>query len=188
MSWMLAFWSAVLVFRLAQIAWSYRYIRGIKSRSRRATSAQRLNFDEWLMVCRIRRQARLLVSNEIASPMAVGFLRPAVILPETLLSEFTEAELDHVLLHELAHLARRDDWTNLLARLAGATLALHPVAAWVLRRIEREREIACDDWVVAMTGSARPYAASLARLFELCWGRRREMLATGITGGASRLG
>jgi hypothetical protein len=121
-------------------------------------------------------------------PVAIGFQHPAVILPEALLADLTSAELDHVLLHELAHIARRDDWTNLLARIAWAALALHPVAAWVLRQIDRERELACDDWVVAATGAARPYAASLARLFELCTSRRRALLASGIADGGSQLG
>ena len=67
-------------------------------------------------------------------------------------------------------------------------LALHPVAAWVLRQIDRERELACDDWVVAATGAARPYAASLARLFELCTSRRGVLLASGIADGGSQLG
>jgi predicted metallopeptidase len=121
-------------------------------------------------------------------PVAIGFRRPAVLLPEALLAHLTAAELDHVLLHELAHIARRDDWTNLVARLAWAVLALHPVAACVLRQIDRQRELACDDWVVAATGAARPYAASLARLFELCVSRRRVLLASGIADGGSQLG
>src|SRR5205085_2946501 len=81
-----------------------------------------------------------------------------------------------------------DDWTNLMGRLASAAFVLHPVAAWVLRRIEREREIACDDWVVAATGSAVHYAATLARLFEFCCTRRRELLATGMAHRSSNLG
>jgi len=120
--------------------------------------------------------------------MAIGFLHPAVILPATLLNQVAEPELDHVLLHELAHVARHDDWLNLAARTAGAVCALHPIAALVLRQIEREREIACDDWVVSMTGEARSYAASLARLFEICFVRRRLMLASGMAGRASHLG
>jgi hypothetical protein len=65
---------------------------------------------------------------------------------------------------------------------------LHPVAAWTLRQIAHERELACDDWVVARTGEARPYAASLARLFEVCRAQRRMTLATGMAGNASHLG
>jgi hypothetical protein len=93
-----------------------------------------------------------------------------------------------VLLHELAHVARCDDWSNLFARCLSALVGLHPVAAWILRQIARERELACDDWVVSRIGEARPYAASLARLFEVCRGQRRVVLATGMAGRASQLG
>jgi hypothetical protein len=92
-----------------------------------------------------------------------------------------------VLLHELAHVARLDDWTNLLARLCTAALGLHPVAAWVISRVDRERESACDDWVVSMTGEARPYAASLTRVFELTTSGR-HLLASGMAAQGSRLG
>jgi hypothetical protein len=174
--------------QLGRIAWSYGYLRQVKRRAHRASPELRRSFDAWMMSCGVHRTTVLLVSKEIGSPMAVGFRQPAVILPAALLEHFHEPELDHVLLHELAHIARQDDWTNLGARLASSLLALHPVAAWVLRQIEREREMACDDWVVSMTGEARPYAASLARLFEVCFTRRRMMLASGMAQRSSHLG
>ncbi len=185
-AWVLAAWAALCLYRLFQIGRSYVYLRGVKRRAILSQAA----------LPPIVRPARLLLSEEISSPMAVGFLHPAVILPESLPGELAQPEMEHVLLHEAAHIARKDDWTNLLARLLGAALALHPVAWWILRQIEREREIACDDWVVARTGSARPYAQSLARMSELRWSKRGaahgsnqgEALASGIFGGGSRLG
>ena len=185
---LLMLWAAVVLLQLARIAWSYCYLRGVKRRATPAGAALRRDFDAWMMSCRVRRDARLLISSEISSPVALGFRRPAVILPEPLLTAFQGPALDHVLLHELAHVARRDDWTNLAARVAGGLVGLHPVAAWILRQIERERELACDDWVVSMTGEARPYAASLARLFEFRLGRRRLLLASGMAERASFLG
>jgi beta-lactamase regulating signal transducer with metallopeptidase domain len=185
----LAIWAAVVLLQLARIAWSYAYLRGIKRRAKPADAALRRDFDAWMMSCRVGRDARLLISSEVSSPVALGFRRPAVILPESLLAEFDGPALDHVLLHELAHVARRDDWSNLAARLAAAVLGLHPVAAWILRRIARERELACDDWVVSMTGEARPYADSLTRLFEFRLTRRRRLLlASGMAERASFLG
>ncbi|PYT27353.1 MAG: hypothetical protein DMG57_18620 [Acidobacteria bacterium] len=186
--WIFTAWLVTFLYQIARIVCSYRYLQGVKRRSRPPTRELQLNFDEWVLACHVRRPVRLLLSNEIASPMAVGFLQPAVILPEPLLDQFTAPELDHILLHELAHMARRDDWTNLMARFITAVVGLHPVAAWVLRRIEAEREIASDDWVVAMTGAARPYATMLARLFEICRARRQELLASGMANGASHLG
>jgi hypothetical protein len=170
------------------LAWSYLHLRRLKHGGQPASRTLQANFDGWILTCGIRRPVRLLISPAVSMPVAIGFQRPAVVLPEALLANLTAAELDHVLLHELAHIARRDDWTNLLARIAGAVLALHPVAALVLRQIDRQRELACDVWVVAATGAARPYAASLARLFELCTSRRRALLASGIVDGGSQLG
>jgi uncharacterized protein (TIGR03435 family) len=174
----LAVWAAILLWRLFQIVRSYFYLRRVKRRA--AISA--------IPLPAIPRHADLLISPDIVSPMAVGFLRPAIVLPESLLEDLSEPEREHVLLHESAHLAKYDDWSNLAMRLLAGALALHPVAIWILWRIEREREMACDDWVVARTGAARPYAASLAHLFELRRARRGEILASGLFGSRSRIG
>lgn len=178
--WALGLWTAILLFRLTQIGRSWIFLRGVK---RRASIAPR-----GLPSCGVTRPVRLLLSSDVSSPMAIGFLKPAVILPEAVAGQLEERELDHVLLHELAHIARLDDWTNLAARLVGAACALHPVAVWILRQIEREREMACDDFVVTLTGAAQPYAESLARLSELRWAQRNDVLASGILGSGSKAG
>ena len=177
-----AIWCAVLLYRLAGIGQSYLYLRSVKQ----AATMSDLRLPE------TGRNAHLLVSREIESPMAVGFLHAAVIVPEDLIGQITPEELDQILLHEAAHLVRRDDWSNLLARLFGAALALHPVAWWILRQIEHERENACDDWVVARTGAVMPYAESLAHMVELRWqlhaSGNAEALASGVFGHGSRIG
>lgn len=174
---MAAAWALLFLFRLARIAVSFLFLRRVKRRA--MVSSEPLP--------PIGRNARLLISKEISSPMAAGFMKPAVILPESLRSELETTDFDHVVLHETAHLARRDDWTNLVARLLDAVFVLHPVVLWVLRRMDREREIACDEWVVARTGHARDYAASLARMYELRGVRNQEVLASGVFGRGSRL-
>jgi uncharacterized protein (TIGR03435 family) len=176
--WIAAVWTMALLYRLSHLMRGVVYLRGVKRRA--CVSSEFLP--------RTHRNARLLISSEIDSPIAVGFVCPAIILPKSLGGELSREEMGHVLLHETAHLARRDDWTNLLARILGAFLALHPVALWVLRRIELECEVACDDWVVSRTQSASRYARSLARLYDLRFaGRqtvREELLAPGVLGGS----
>jgi uncharacterized protein (TIGR03435 family) len=175
--WIAAIWGLLLGCRLSRLTRSYLQLRGLK---RRATVS-----DEPLP--HASRGALVLLSPEVDSPIAVGFIRPAVILPETLPARLSRAALDHVLLHEAAHLARCDDWSNLVSRVLAAVLTPHPVALWILHRIEIEREAACDDWVVAGTRSARPYAETLVRLHELRsaqWSAQ-ELLAPGIFGGGS---
>jgi beta-lactamase regulating signal transducer with metallopeptidase domain len=157
-------WVAILIVQVVRVLSSYVYLSRIKSSSTPAPRQFRLSFDEWMLACRVGRETRLLISEGVESPMAAGFRRPAVIVPHAMANQLAAQDLDHVVLHELAHLARRDDWTNLIARIAAGLFALHPFATWVLRRIDADREIACDDWVVAMTGASKPYALSLARL------------------------
>jgi len=175
---LLAVWALILLWRAGQIVRSYFYLRGVKHR---ATASS-------LALPPIQRRAAVIVSNDVASPMAVGFLHPAIILPGSMLDKLSPQNLEHVLLHESAHIAGYDDWANLLMRALGGALALHPVAVWILRQIEREREIACDDWVVAKTGAARPYAESLAHLMELRQAARGPVLASGFFGSGSRIG
>jgi uncharacterized protein (TIGR03435 family) len=173
----LGLWAALLLYRLGQICKSYLYLRGIKRRARISM----------LPLPAAPRSVALLLSDDIESPIAVGFLRPAIVLPASLPDRLSQVEMDHVLLHEAAHIARWDDWTNLLARLLSTVLALHPVAQWILWQIAREREMACDDWAVARIGAARPYAESLAHMCELQWSHRKELLATGVLGWGSRV-
>lgn len=185
---LLFFWMAVSCVLIARVVLSYVHLRGLRGRARPASADLSVRFEQRLRDSGISRTPQLLVSDEVISPLAAGFLHPVVILPDPLLDEIAEPELDYVLLHELAHIARRDDWTNLIGRMASAFFVLHPVAAWVLHRIKREREIACDEWVVAVSGSATGYAATLARIFEFCSIRRRELLASEMAHPSSNLG
>ena len=175
--WVFAIWSLLVVWHVFRMTCSYFYLRGVKRRA--AFHAYSLPG--------VRRNLRLLVSTEIASPMAVGFLRPAVLIPDHLREQLTPEEFHCVVLHECAHLARYDDWLNVVGRSAGALATLHPLVWWVLRQIEREREVACDDWVVARTGAAHSYAEALTRIAELRIDARNTVLASGIFSSRSRL-
>ncbi len=84
-----------------------------------------------------------------------------------------------MLVHELAHIRRWDDWTNVVQKLAEAVFFFNPAVLWIARRLNLEREIACDDWVVSMTGAARPYAVCLTKLVELGAFSRGPQLAHG---------
>jgi hypothetical protein len=74
----------------------------------------------------------------------------------------SDEQLDQIVMHEQAHLERFDDWLRLVQALVAALAGLHPAVWFINRRIETERESACDDWVVARSGSAARYAACLA--------------------------
>lgn len=109
----------------------------------------------------LHRKSFLMVCPESTTPMALGFRRPAVLLPARIFKNAAALELEQVLRHELAHLRRADDWTNLFQQTIQAVLFFHPAIWWLSKRLTVEREIACDDHVLAATRTPRAYALFL---------------------------
>jgi Mg-chelatase subunit ChlD len=109
--------------------------------------------------------------------MVAGLSRPAILIPVRLLGQLSEEEWDQVGLHEVAHVARRDDLALLAQRILEALFCLHPVVFWISHRMDLEREIACDDFVLAATGRARSYAACLTHVLELAGGMDPSSIA-----------
>ncbi|HEU4413179.1 MAG TPA: M56 family metallopeptidase, partial [Candidatus Angelobacter sp.] len=100
-----------------------------------------------------------------------------VVLPGWLLEETPAEELKYIVLHELAHLRRRDDWTNLAQQVVKAFLFFVPSVWWIERKLALEREMACDDAVLAHSGTPRGYAESLAHVAQRSFVRRQIALA-----------
>lgn len=112
------------------------------------------------------RRARLCASERVDVPVALGLLSAMVLLPRHVLDEFEPPDVDRFALHELAHLERRDDWTALVQRLAQILQFFNPALHFIARRLDLEREIACDDRVVAVSCDVRSYAIGLTRMAE----------------------
>ncbi|HKD78115.1 MAG TPA: M56 family metallopeptidase [Candidatus Angelobacter sp.] len=123
------------------------------------------------------RPVELLVSKQLEVPTAVGFFKPAIVLPEWLLEGSPAEELKFILLHEMEHLRRRDDWTNLAQQVVKAFLFFLPSIWWIERRLSLDREMACDDAVLAHSGTPHAYAECLAHVAERSFLRRQLALA-----------
>jgi beta-lactamase regulating signal transducer with metallopeptidase domain/protocatechuate 3,4-dioxygenase beta subunit len=109
---------------------------------------------------RVTSRVRLLESSEAVVPMATGIVRHAVLLPcDT--EEWPTALCRHVLIHELAHVKRRDVLQHLISRVATSLYWFHPLAWYGMRRMRLEREIACDDCVLMAGEHPCDYAAEL---------------------------
>jgi len=84
------------------------------------------------------------VSDEVGTPVAIGLTRRTVVLPARLAAQLPPLELRAVVLHEIAHLRRRDDWVYLLERFAAAVLWFDPFVHLAARASAGWRELACD--------------------------------------------
>jgi beta-lactamase regulating signal transducer with metallopeptidase domain len=118
-------------------------------------------------------------TTTLQRPSVIGFLKPRILIPDWLFARLTAGELEQIVLHEAEHLRRHDDWTNLLQKLCLVLFPLNPALVWIEHRLCREREMACDEGVVRITGAPRAYAACLASLAERGLERRVEALSLG---------
>ena len=128
------------------------------------------------------RGTRVCWSDLLDSPAALGFGRPVVALPRAQASRLSDEQLRHVVLHELAHLRRRDDWRTLAEHLLTAATWINPAAQFACRQAAMAREMACDEWVVRQTASPAAYARCLADVAGLRTRRRRLGLVSAVTG------
>jgi beta-lactamase regulating signal transducer with metallopeptidase domain len=108
----------------------------------------------------------IATSECVRVPAAIGFWKRTIVLPAWALRELPAQDLNVILLHEFAHLRRWDDWTNLIQKIVRALFFFHPAVWWIEKRIAVEREMACDDAVLAETANPHGYAACLVSLLE----------------------
>jgi Zn-dependent protease with chaperone function len=105
-------------------------------------------------------------SECVRVPAAIGFFKRTIVLPAWALRELQPEDLNVILLHEFAHLRRWDDWTNLIQKIVRALFFFHPAVWWIESRLSVEREMACDDAVLAETANPHGYATCLVSLLE----------------------
>ncbi len=158
-------WIALSALGLARVAAGIWQVRRIRRGCREVPVAE-LDPALQALFAETHRPVRLLASEDIRVPAALGFRKPAVVLPAWTLRDLSAGELEPILIHELAHLRRHDDWTNLLQKAVRAILFFHPAVWWIDARLSLEREMACDDAVLAATGNPRAYAGCLIDLLE----------------------
>lgn len=157
----LAAWAAGALLVLARHAVALVGVQLMSHQARRVTDG------EWMERMRgaarelgLRERVRLLRAGGAAMPMTWGILRPAVLVPADA-DGWSPERLRVVLLHELAHVARRDCLWQTLASLCCAAYWFHPGVWWAARRMRVEREQACDDRVLRAGTRASEYAGHL---------------------------
>lgn len=112
---------------------------------------------------RLRREIALLKSGGVSVPLTWGAWRSVVVLPAEA-DDWSDGCRSIVLLHELAHVKRRDCLTQLLAQVACALYWFNPLVWLAARRLREERELACDDHVLGVGTKASEYANYLVEI------------------------
>ncbi|PYU63274.1 MAG: hypothetical protein DMG56_10215 [Acidobacteria bacterium] len=112
----------------------------------------------------LRREVKLRFSDSVGEPVLAGLRKPTVMIPTGLSGSLSSAELESVILHELAHAERRDNWTAAFAHAVTCIFWFYPLLWWIENRLHRERELACDEMVVRYGASPEDYVAGILKV------------------------
>jgi beta-lactamase regulating signal transducer with metallopeptidase domain len=117
----------------------------------------------------------------VNTPLAMGIVRPRILLPHLI---FDEGELKYVLMHELVHIKRKDLYYRVLTLIANAAHWFNPLVYMMGRAVSLLCEISCDDEVVKGTDSdARlRYSETIIGVVKY-QSRLQTALSTGFYGG-----
>jgi beta-lactamase regulating signal transducer with metallopeptidase domain len=175
--WSWAAWALVSAVRLVVSTGS---VVGVRRAATAFPAAREARLAHWQSVRESGRRARLAISDRVRSASAIGLGTALIAVSPEAAGQLTDEELDQVVLHEWAHVQRRDDYARLVQVVVRCVAGVHPAVWWIGRRLEIEREIACDDYAVNVTGGARALAVCLTKLAVLQQRSNAVALAPGV--------
>ena len=171
--WLLLAWPAT-----SALLFLGRAVRASARRRRALADARPVPPRTAAVVVRLARALEVAPPRTLTAPTVpggaalLGVRDPVLLLDARLHDVLDEHELEGVLAHELAHLARRDNLLAWSAAAVGDAVCFLPGAAGAMRRLRREREVAADQRAVEVTGRPAALASGILRALDLAAPRR----------------
>lgn len=131
----------------------------------------------------LKREIRLVESSEIAEPGVWGIWKPIIVFPDDMAPQLRDSELEAVLLHEMAHIARYDNLFSNVQMVICSVFWFHPIVWWIDRQMLAEREAACDDRVIELGSTSKVYVSSLIKVLQ--FGLGFKMAGVSCAGGSN---
>ena len=194
LAWLATYWTALVIGIWLAGAVAIGLLQALRIRRIARCLAQADDPPEWL-ACRVRRLAKRMKTRlpQIAvvagagSPLVCALGRSKLIWPAALLDEAAIPDWQGVIVHELAHLRRRDHWVGWLELFAACLWWWNPVFWYVRYQLRENAELACDAWVVGiLPGGRRAYAEALVSVCDKVSQAAQPMPALGFGRGARR--
>ncbi|PWS26695.1 peptidase M56 [Pedobacter yonginense] len=135
---------------------------------------------------KINKTIKFHLSAIVNVPLVIGYLKPVVLFPLALVNQLDEEQVEAILIHELSHIRRNDFLLNLIKTAVENLLFFNPFVWLAGRFIHIEREHACDDLVLKITGKPLNYAHALLKL-ELLKEKNSPAYALAATGKTQNL-
>jgi bla regulator protein blaR1 len=187
-AWLMIAWAGIVAAQLVVLFGQLLRLRRLLSRARPAGEAIGSLVREMAGRLKIRRVPRVLIIDQLCSPLVAAVWRPTIVLAQSLAAEAPRSSLSAVIAHELAHVKRRDLVWNWIGQVARMFFFFHPLVHWIVYRIRLEGELACDAWAMLATGQAPEEYADLlvsivGRLSQPRALRSAAAAAAGLDGG-----
>ncbi|MBI5729840.1 MAG: M48 family metalloprotease [Ignavibacteriales bacterium] len=116
----------------------------------------------------VKQLVEIYESSKVKAPVAMGYLKPAILLPLGMLTGLPQEQVEAIIIHELVHIKRYDFILNLIQTLIETIFFYHPVVWWVTSTINNERENCCDDLTLKLCGGSLVYFKALYNLQQIC--------------------
>jgi len=166
-SFIVAIWFFIFCIQCLKLCSSLGYIYRIRNYKTNFPSAN------WQQRCEqlknligIKKSVALLESGIVKVPVVVGFIKPLILLPVGLIANLPYNQVESILLHELAHIRRRDYLVNVLQSFVEIIFFFNPAILWVSSLIKEEREACCDEMAVNYLDSKSDYIRALVSFQE----------------------
>ena len=127
----------------------------------------------------LHKKVSIYLSEKINCPLTIGFFKPIILIPLAAVNHLTIEQLEAVILHELAHIKRADYLLFIIQNLIDKIFFFNVFSKMLSNIIEKERENACDDWVLQFKYNSMHYAEALFKLGRL---KATPVLAMSLTG------
>ena len=182
--WLASVWFAGVAIMAVRLAYRWQSTRRLAlAKAQQVPARFREALARLARRLQVGRPVHLVASTLVHVPAVLGWFRPVILLPVSVVmgGGLTPLQLDALLAHELAHVRRHDYLFNLLQSVIETLLFYHPAAWWVSARMRDEREQCCDDLAVATCGDVHTYASALVAMDQL---RTSRVLAVAANGGS----
>ncbi|HMI05845.1 MAG TPA: M56 family metallopeptidase [Pedobacter sp.] len=160
--WIVLLWAILLVFKLFRLFHSFNYVYRLRFTAKPVSDT---GWQEKLKNMSHRLgiggKITLLESLKVGIPVTIGHFRPIIIVPVGFFLQLPCAQVEAILFHELAHIYRKDYLINLFQTIADTLFFFNPALLWLSALIREQREICCDDFVLAHTAQKSDYLKGL---------------------------
>jgi beta-lactamase regulating signal transducer with metallopeptidase domain len=158
----------------------YRYCQQIKNQYIVSTPEQWQSLFATLVTqVGVNPRIELRISTFAIVPCAIGYFKPVILLPLAVLTGMTQAQVEMILLHELAHVRRQDYAIGLMQKIITTLFFFNPFLRWISNQIDKEREHACDDIAVATSNNPVLFAHTLKEFANMSINQKPAMHITG---------